>query len=119
MTSLLQRRSDAWTVSKAYAQRRPADGRRLKMGWLPGDVYAVRGLRHKVIVNSEGPCEFFDLERDPFELDNRCDSESGESAELLQEVIDLYQLYQTQGEAFRSGVASPEVIEELKALGYL
>ncbi len=119
LASLLEGGRAPWTVTKAFAERRPADELRLKMGWLPGDVYAVRGLRHKLIVNSEGPCEFFDLERDPFELDNRCHPERGIGTEMLQEVQGLYELYQTQGAAFRSGVASPEVIEELKALGYL
>lgn len=118
MASLLEG-GGRWTVTKAFAQRRPADERRLGMGWLPGDVYAVRGLRHKLIVNTQGPCELYDLERDPFELDNRCSSRDERSQELLREVTDLYDLYQNQGAAFQSGVASPEVIEELKALGYL
>jgi len=40
-------------------------------------------------------------------------------AELIRLLTESFDGMQTQGEAMHSGAASPEVIEELKALGYL
>jgi arylsulfatase A-like enzyme len=117
--SLLRDPRASWIVTEAFAQRRPLDQRRIDMGWTPGEVYATRSLERKLIVNSEGPCELFDLSADPFEADNLCDSTDPDIAALIEILGDRYSLMQSQSEAVRSGVASPEVIEELKALGYL
>jgi arylsulfatase A-like enzyme len=116
---LLRDRQARWTVTETFSQRRPADERRIKEGWLPGDVYATRDRDRKLIINTEGSCEFFDLETDPFEIDNECDPSKPDVAELLRLLTEAYEGMQTQGEAMHSGAASPEVIEELKALGYL
>lgn len=56
---------------------------------------------------------------DPFEADNLCDSTDPDIAALIEILLERYALMLSQSEAVRSGVASPEVIEELKALGYL
>ena len=116
---LLRDRQAQWTVTETFAQRRPADERRVTEGWLPGDVYATRGIDRKLIINTGEPCEYFDLEADPFELENICDPGEPDVAELIRLLSDAYRGMQSQGEAMHSGVASPEVIEELKALGYL
>jgi arylsulfatase A-like enzyme len=116
---LLRDRKARWTVEETFSQRRPADERRIKEGWLPGDVYATRSVDRKLIINTEGSCEFFDLGADPFENNNVCDPSEADIAELLRLLTDAYEAMQTQGEAMHSGAASPEVIEELKALGYL
>lgn len=116
---LLRDRRARWTVTETFAQRRPADERRITEGWLPGDVYATRSLDRKLIVNTEGSCEYYDLGADPFEKNNVCDPSDTDVAELLRLLTDAYGAMQTQGEAMHSGVASPEVIEELEALGYL
>ena len=42
-----------------------------------------------------------------------------EVADLIRWLTGAFEAMQLQGEAMDSGVASPEVIEELKALGYL
>jgi arylsulfatase A-like enzyme len=116
---LLRDRGAQWTITETFAQRRPADDRRIEEGWLPGDVYATRSIDRKLIINTEGSCEYFDLGTDPFELDNVCDPSKSDMAELIRLLSDAYGGMQSQGEAMHSGVASPEVIEELKALGYL
>ena len=116
---LLRDRRARWTVTETFAQRRPADERRITEGWLPGDVYATRSLDRKLIVNTEDSCEYYDLGADPFEKNNVCDPSDTDVAELLRLLTDAYGAMQTQGEAMHSGVASPEVIEELEALGYL
>jgi arylsulfatase A-like enzyme len=116
---LLRDRQALWTVTETFSQRRPADERRIKEGWLPGDVYANRSDDRKLIINTEGSCEYYDLGADPFEIDNRCDPSEPDVAELIRLLTEAFEGMQTQGEAMHSGVASPEVIEELKALGYL
>jgi len=116
---LLLDRQARWTVAEAFAQRRPADERRIKEGWLPGDVYATRGAARKLIISTEGPCEYYDLGVDPFEVNNVCDPLDPEVADLIRLLTGAFEAMQLQGEAMHSGVASPEVIEELKALGYL
>jgi hypothetical protein len=40
-------------------------------------------------------------------------------AELVRLLTESFAFMESQGEAMESGEASPEVIEELKALGYL
>ncbi len=116
---LLRDRKARWTITETFSQRRPADERRIKEGWLPGDVYATRSVDRKLIINTEGSCEYFDLEADPFEINNLCDPSDPGVAELIHLLTESFGGMQTQGEAMHSGVASPEVIEELKALGYL
>jgi arylsulfatase A-like enzyme len=116
---LLRDRRAQWTVTEAFSQRRPADERRVKKGWLPGDVYATRSDDRKLIINTEGSCEYYDLGTDPFEIDNVCDPSQPDIAELIRRLTAAFDAMQSQGEAMHSGVASPEVIEELKALGYL
>jgi arylsulfatase A-like enzyme len=116
---LLRDRQVRWTVAETFSQRRPADERRVKEGWLPGDVYATRSDDRKLIINTEGSCEYYDLGADPFEINNVCDPSEPDVAELIRLLTDSFEGMQTQGEAMHSGAASPEVIEELKALGYL
>jgi arylsulfatase A-like enzyme len=116
---LLRDRKAPWTVTETFSQRRPADERRIKEGWLPGEVYATRSVDRKLIINTEGSCEYYELGTDPFEIDNVCDPSDPEVADLIRVLTTDFASMQTQGEAMHSGVASPEVIEELKALGYL
>jgi arylsulfatase A-like enzyme len=116
---LLRDRQARWTVTETFSQRRPADERRVKEGWLPGEVYATRSADRKLIINTEGSCEYYDLGADPFEINNVCDPSEPDIAELIRLLTEAFEGMQTQGEAMHSGVASPEVIEELKALGYL
>lgn len=108
-----------WTVSEAFAQRRPPSAKQLEQGWVPGDVFATRSTARKLIINTEGPCEYYDLEADPFETNNVCDPLDPETADLIRSLTRAFEVMQSQGEIVHSGVASPEAIEELKALGYL
>ncbi len=116
---LLRDRQAPWTVTEAFAQRRPADDSRLRKSWVRGEVYATRSAARKLIINTEGSCEYYDLGVDPFELDNVCDPLDPDIADLIGLLTGAFDVMQSQGEAMDSGVVSPEVIEELKALGYL
>ena len=116
---LLRDRQARWTVTETYSERRPADEKRIKEGWLPGDVYATRSDDRKLIINTEGSCEYYDLGQDPFEIHNVCEPSEPDIAELIRLLTESFEAMRSQGEAMHSGAASPEVIEELKALGYL
>ena len=116
---LLRDRHAPWTVTEAFSQRRPADERRIRQGWVAGDVYATRNTDRKLIINSEGSCEYYELGVDPFEINNVCDPAEPDMADLIRLLTDAFDGMQGEGEAMHSGAASPEVIEELKALGYL
>jgi len=119
MLPLLRDWQAQWMVTESYAERRPADERRIKEGWLPGDVYATRSDDRKLIINTGGSCEYYDLGSDPFEINNVCESSEPDIAELIRLLTETFDAMRSQGEAMHSGAASPEVIEELKALGYL
>jgi arylsulfatase A-like enzyme len=116
---LLRNRKAPWQEEEVFAQRRPADQRRIGLGWLPGEVYATRSADRKLIVNTEGECELYDLAADPFESDNICNPIDEQTRELIEILNGHYHLMQSQGEAMTSGAVPPEMIEELKALGYL
>lgn len=116
---LLRNRPSDWKAIEAFSQRRPADKKRLNEGWLDGQVYAARGLDRKVIFSTEASGEIYDLAEDPFELANLFDPNDPEMAELVRLLTESFAFMESQGEAMQSGAASPEVIEELKALGYL
>ncbi len=111
--------SAPWVVEEAFAQRRPADEKRLGLGWSDGEVFSYRRADTKLIIDTTSGCEIFDLEDDPFELENLCRPALEEHRLWIEDATRRFELLQAQGAAFTSGVASPEVIEELKALGYL
>ena len=73
----------------------------------------------KIIVQTEGAAEIYDLERDPFELDNLATPPSAEQLRLINELTDRYLRLVEQGDAVGNGEIQPEFVEELKALGYL
>jgi arylsulfatase A-like enzyme len=116
---LLKNPRSGWSLSEAFAQRRPADQKRLDEGWIDGQVYATRNPKRSVFINSEAENEFYDLVNDPFELENIFDPDDPEMSEIVRGLTESFEFMGTQGEALQSGVASPEIIEELKALGYL
>lgn len=120
--SLLPLLSDpdaSWDSRSVFAQRRPADDKRLAEGWLPGDVYALQTARYKVIAQPEGTDEFYDLADDPFEQRNLIADPAAEKQRMLEGLLRRYREMVEQGELLGSGEINPEHIEELKALGYL
>ena len=108
-----------WEVRTVFAQRRPADELRLKQGWIPGEVYALRTDRYKVIGHSGGENEVYDLTVDPFELENLAASGDAELERLLEGLERSYRGLVEQGEHLGHGEINPEYVEELRALGYL
>jgi arylsulfatase A-like enzyme len=54
----------------AFAERRPKDRARNRQSWEEGEVRSLQTARYKLIDHSQGDDELYDLERDPFELEN-------------------------------------------------
>lgn len=102
-----------------FAQRRPVTDHQRQEGWEEGEIYALQSANHKIIVHSSGHHEYFDLQRDPFELNNLFDPESREQRALLRQAVRHYRQLIKEGERIGSGEINEEWVGELKALGYL
>jgi len=109
----------AWESRAAFAQRRPVDDKRIKEGWIAGDVFAFQDERRKIIVKTEGAPEVYDLVDDPFEKHDLAVDPSEDQHRLILELRGRYLRMMQQGEAVGDGEIQPEYIDELKALGYI
>jgi arylsulfatase A-like enzyme len=112
--------SAALHLEPAFSQRRPPDERRLSIGWDPGAKLAAQDGRYKYIRNPKPPDEFYDLSRDPRELSNLIHGDSPDM-ERLEEWLRQKHDALTQDHRSKSltDEIDPEILEDLKALGYI
>jgi choline-sulfatase len=104
----------------AFAQRRPKGHLAHHRGWEEGEIVALRSLDAKYVFHSQGTDEFFDLRRDPLELDNRIEEPSATKEALRQRLrAYLRTLLATAGRIDDRALDTTAHDEELKALGYL
>jgi arylsulfatase A-like enzyme len=107
-------------IEPAFSQRRPPDERRLRIGWEPGIKLAVQNGAFKYIRNPEPPHEFYDLRRDPNELQNLIHAESTEKDRLRRWLDAKYDSLRRDHRAESlSDEIDPQILEDLKALGYI
>jgi arylsulfatase A-like enzyme len=107
-------------IEPAFSQRRPPDERRLRIGWEPGIKLAVQDGAFKFILNPEPPHEFYDLRRDPNELSNLIHGDSPEKDRLKAWLDEKYEALTRDHRAKSlSDEIDPQVLEDLKALGYI
>ena len=116
---LLEGRARAWQNRPAFSIRRPLDEVRRRRGWLPGEVFSLRGPRYKVIVRTAGSSELYDLRADPYELNDLAAAEGDRLERLQRLAATTFALLKQDGETVHGAAIAPEHIEELKALGYL
>lgn len=120
LVPLLARPTADLGLEPAFSQRRPPDERRLSIGWDPGVKLAAQDGRHKYILNPKPPHEFYDLSRDPYELRNLIHGESPEKERLRRWLQEKHQaLTQDHRSRTLSEEMDPQVLEDLKALGYI
>ena len=107
-------------IEPAFSQRRPPDERRLSIGWDPGVKLAAQDGRHKYIQNPGPLHEFYDLSRDPYEQRNLIHAESPEKERLREWLRQKHEaLTQDHRSKSLSDEIDPQLLEDLKALGYL
>jgi arylsulfatase A-like enzyme len=120
LVPLLEKPSADLGIEAAFSQRRPPDERRLGIGWDPGSKLSAQDATHKLILNPEPPHEFYDLERDPNELRNLIHAPDPQKDRLE---TWLREKYEALSRDHRTGELSdeidPQILEDLKALGYI
>jgi arylsulfatase A-like enzyme len=106
----------AFAERSRYAE---ATERQRKRGnYEPGSRYALQDSRFKYQLFTEGEDEFYDLEVDPYEMNNLIDArEFADDREPMLEV--LLDLIQTLPRGPEAQAVSPEEVERLRALGYI
>jgi arylsulfatase A-like enzyme len=107
-------------IEPAFSQRRPPDERRLGIGWEPGIKLAAQDARFKYIRNPEPPHELYDLQSDPYELRNLIRQPHPEKERLERWLRDKFAAL--SGDHRTKGLEDeidPELLEDLKALGYI
>lgn len=102
-----------------FAQRRPKDERSFRRDWEEGELFAVQDLSRKIIDHTQGTDEFFDLENDKFEMQNRAGKDDPSEKMLRGKLEEILKQGVTLGNSAEATPAKPEELEELKALGYL
>jgi arylsulfatase A-like enzyme len=107
-------------IEPAFSQRRPPDERRLGIGWEPGLKLAAQDGRFKYIRNPEPPHELYDLETDPNELANLIREPIPEKEHLRRWLDETWERLQNDHRTDApSDEIAPEILEDLKALGYI
>jgi arylsulfatase A-like enzyme len=87
--------------------------------WGPGLKYALTGTRWKYYHLTEGEDELYDLGEDPAELENLIAEQPTLAQTMRLELLQRMKAYQNQGrEAGDDTGFSPQIIEDLKSLGY-
>ena len=109
-----------WPVKQAFAQRRPKDLHKVRTGWEGGDVFTLQDRRYKYIFHSESQDEFFDLRKDPFELQNMIGQEpQALQSKMLGRLKKMVEELPRVDGKYESPELNPETFKELQALGYL
>ena len=103
----------------AFAQRRPADERRVRDGWRAGEQYSLQSRDLKIILGTDQVAELYRLDQDPLELEDRFDPQSPGVRPHLRQLQKLIDQYMVDGATVGERAIQPEFVEELKALGYL
>ncbi len=103
----------------AFSQRRPKDTETFRKEWEEGDVFSLQSERYKLIDHTKAQDEFFDLQEDPFELNNLSGSGMNEEALLNNKLQEMLNASTGSPQNQSSQPLNPEEVEELKTLGYL
>jgi len=109
----------------AFAQRREYDKKGIDQKKLfqnkkyeVGEKYALLDNEYKYIYHTLGKDEFFDLRKDPYELNNLIGSGTEEEIKLRNAIISKIKLLK-QDSGAKIEFEDKEAIEQLKSLGYI
>lgn len=120
---LLRAGAGDWIDRPAFSQRKemPLDGPAEAMADAPhnaGELFSLQSDRHKYLLRELGPDEFFDLELDPLELEDRSAEASTEASALRALLEARIEIYRARGAGAEPAPVSAEWAEELRKLGY-
>lgn len=118
LVSALRSGSTSFDDVYNFAERRPKDDLSFRKEWLDGEVYSLGNLESKVIKNSHGKDEFYDLNKDPLEL-NKNSLGTELSHQMNEKVSEIFDPSKRKSKTSDESSKSSEDIEELKSLGYL
>ena len=116
---LLEGRVDRLPDRTAFAQRRKKFDHRASRRWEEGPIYALQDARHKYVVHSFGDDEFFDLVRDPYELENLAGRGTRTEEEWRARTRTFYDALSAESEAVEERGLTEKHREALRALGYI
>jgi len=120
LVPLLQDPSADLGIEPAFSQRRRPDDRRLGIGWEPGIKLATQDARFKYIRNPEPPHELYDLKTDPYELRNLIRQAHPAEERLRPWLLDKHEsLTRDHRAKSLADEIDPQLLEDLKALGYI
>jgi arylsulfatase A-like enzyme len=105
----------AWPERALFAQRRPAEN---DADPDQSEVYALQDRRGKYILHEPGDDEFYDLARDPLELED-LGADAPAAAALRAELEQRLRVYRSLSPAQPQGEVPEEWMEELRDLGYV
>ena len=103
----------------AFSQRRPPDDN-WRSDWEKGEIYSLQTSRYKYIEHTDAEDEFYDLQTDPFELNNLT-ADSKEKEHLKKSLDEMYGKFVQQSRSIgdKPAAIEKEYVDELKALGYI
>jgi arylsulfatase A-like enzyme len=120
LVPLLEDPSTDLGIEPAFSQRRRPDERRVSIGWEPGIKLAVQDDRYKYIRNPEPPHELYDLKTDPYELRNLIRHPHPEKERLERWILEKHEaLSRDHRTESLADEIDPQLLEDLKALGYI
>ncbi|MGI6680018.1 MAG: sulfatase [Bdellovibrionota bacterium] len=99
------------------SERRPKDDAALRKSWISGNVFSVLDGKYKYIYNEKAKDEFYDLQKDAFELENKIDDEKN-LVKLYDKKLS-YEVRKFETHKLENQGLTKKEINELKALGYL
>ncbi|MGH0031398.1 MAG: sulfatase [Myxococcota bacterium] len=107
----------AFVQRRTYAQDGPSTR---ETGWEPGLKFALVEPRWKFVHHTAGGEELFDLERDPYELDDRI-HEEGAVAARLREALQARLAAVSEGRVVPESAATvdEDTLRQLEELGYV
>lgn len=112
---LLRGEDPAWGPRTVFGQRKadeaPEPGEETRM-------YALQDERHKYLLQQPGEDEFYDLARDPLELENRIGAGDPAEAALHAELLERLRLLETLSRSESDLEVPEEWMQELRDLGY-
>jgi len=119
ITGLISRSSGEFPAKYSFSQRRPKDYYSVRRRWKNKKVYCLENMRYKYIYRSNEEDEFFNLEEDPFELNNIIGARSEIKAEMKERTKRLYEKLSKESVIDKSENLSRRHARDLKALGYM